>query len=154
MIFILYIILIFAVFIVGIFIGLKYASNETLHMKKQSDKYLNQLKLSVKWIKDYSKVTDYVIKHKYKKVCIYGMSYMGDCLAELLNQNGVNVVCGIDRNAEHKYSPFMPIYNLSDNIPEADVIIVTVVGAYFEIKKELSEKTKIDIVSLENILYE
>ncbi|MBD5509234.1 MAG: hypothetical protein HDR05_14680 [Lachnospiraceae bacterium] len=154
MVFILFFISIIVAFIVGLFYGLKLSSNETIHMKQRSDKYLDQLKLAVRWIKDPSKITDYIIKHKYKKVCIYGMSYFGDCLGEYLYRNGIEVVCGIDRNSEHVYSSLIPIYNVHDSIPEADVVIVTAIISYPEVRKVLNEKMRTDVVSLEDILYE
>ena len=86
------------VFIIGVFLGLRYSSAETLFMKNCSDKYLNQLKLAVWWIKCPSKIMEYLNRHKYNNVCIYGMSYLGDCLGGVLNKYGVKLVCIIYKN--------------------------------------------------------
>ncbi len=148
-------ILVISIYFSGYICGIKSESQKILRMKICSDKYLYQLKLAVKWIKDTSKIITYLSDYKNKKICIYGMSYFGDCLVELLRSNNFEVMFGIDRNAKQLFNKYIPIYDLNCHINEVDVIIVTAVECYPEIKDMLSKKVErnIEIVSLEDILY-
>jgi len=143
------------VFIMGILIGLKYSSQETISMQQLSVKNMDLFKIAVKWIKSSGKITDYVKEHGYKRVGIYGMSYLGDCLVDTLYKGKIEIVYGIDRNAEKIYNPYIPVYHIEDELPDVDLIIVTAIASYPQIKHELEMKMKgiADIVSLEYILY-
>ncbi|MCI9623122.1 MAG: hypothetical protein HFI23_07280 [Lachnospiraceae bacterium] len=140
---------------VGFALGLKYSNQEVVKMHTLSLKHRGLFEIAVKWIKEPQKIENYLIQKEFKKVSIYGMSYLGDCLTNTLRKDGIEVVCGIDRNADKLYNPYIPIYNLEDELPQADVIIVTTLMYYEQIKSELEMKMnrEINIISLEEILY-
>ena len=84
------------------------------------------------------------------------MSHLGDCLTGTLRKAGIEVLYGIDKNADKLYNQYVEIYNMDDNLPMADLIIVTTIVHFGEIKTELEKKfgKEINIVSLEEILTE
>lgn len=143
------------VFIMGILLGLKCSSPETVSMRQLSIKRMDLFKLAVKWIKNPEKITNYIRAQGYKRVGVYGMSYLGDCLVETLQKEGIEVIYGIDRNAEKIYNSYVPIYHIEDELPDIDVLIVTAFVSYQQIKKEMEQKMdkNTEIVCLENILY-
>ena len=95
-----------------------------------------------------------MLQNRYESVCVYGMSHMGNCLVDMLKKNGIEVICGIDREAEKLYNPYVPIYSVEEDLPVADVVIVTAISDFGHIKSRLQAKfeEQVKIVSLEEIL--
>lgn len=144
-----------AAFMIGFILGLKFSNKETMDMYQLSVKHMEYFKLAIKWIKNPDKIADYMDIHGYTRVGVYGMSYLGDCLVEVLRKQGIKVVYGIDRNAEKIYNPYIPIYHLEDELPSVDIIVVTAVISYQQIKRDLENVVKgaEDIISLEHLLH-
>ena len=76
----------------------------------------------------------YFEKNGYFQIAVYGMSDLGIYLLEELEASRVQIVYGIDRQAEKAAEKIatgrlvgIPVYKPEDELPEADVIIVTAV---------------------------
>lgn len=95
----------------------------------------------------------FFIRHNYKVVAIYGMKDLGIHLLEELRNSSINVSYGIDKNADCTYTD-IDVYSDADNLPKADVIVVTAVHYFDEIKEELEKHVDIPIISLADILKE
>lgn len=88
----------------------------------------------------------------YKKIAIYGMGHLGERLLDELNLTDIHVAYGIEK--EKKESGRLKMYSVKEEWPKVDVIVVSVVHLFFEIKYELEQKTDIPVLSLESILEE
>lgn len=135
---------------------MKYSNKEIIKMSNISSKHWKLYEIAIRWIRSQENIERYIVQNEYKRVCIYGMSHLGDCLTDALRKVGIEVVYGIDKNADKLYNQYIPIYKLSDNLPTADLIIVTTIMHFEEIKSELEKKfeKEISIVSLEEVLAE
>lgn len=152
-----YICLIVLIFIaLGFILGMKYSNKEIMKMYNTSLKHWRLYEIAIQWIKKQDSIERYIIQKGYKTIGIYGMSHLGDCLAIILKRRGIEVAYGIDRNADRLYNSYVPIYNITYNLPVVDLIVVTTIICFEEIKAELEEKfgKEINIVSLEEILIE
>lgn len=112
-------------------------------------------KILKKWfeLKQQSKnIKEYFIRNQYYRVAVYGLSDLGIYLLRELNDNGLQVVYGVDRRAE-KLEMDVPVFTLQDNLPGADVIIVTAVYFFRQIDEELRTKVECPVISLEDVLY-
>lgn len=98
-------------------------------------------------------IHDYLQNNGYKVIAIYGMNYVGEILWKDLKCSDINVKYGIDKNAEYIRTG-INVLNPDDELPEVDLVIVTAITYFDEIKNKLSEKMLCPIVSLENILSE
>lgn len=119
-----------------------------------SDKHLALFMLMVQWFKVKQKgknVADFLKEEGYRNIAIYGMSCTGKLLIEELENTCINVLYGIDRNANSIVST-IDVVSIDDNLKIVDAIIVTAITFYDEIYKELSKKVKCPIISLEDIL--
>ncbi|MCI8376708.1 MAG: hypothetical protein HFI29_14950 [Lachnospiraceae bacterium] len=143
-------------FFFGLFTGLKYSHKEMIRIRELAFKHLELLKITVKWLKNDHKITDYMEGNGYETAAIYGMSYLGECLEAALRKSGKDVLYGIDRNADRLFNAQIPIYTINDELPDVDVMIVTTLLYYEQIKSEIERKMsgKPCIVSLEEILYQ
>ena len=88
----------------------------------------------VKWMKKGQRIEQYMKSNRNKKIAIYGMGFMGDCVVDAIKDAGLNVVCGIDRNAEQLYNCHVPILKPDSDLPVVEIIIVTVLDSYEDIK--------------------
>ena len=71
-------------------------------------------------------------------------------LIDELTEGGINVLYGVDRR---KRVSKVPIYNPKDILPQADVMVVTAVSAFYEIRREIESRFAGDIVSIEDVLF-
>lgn len=98
------------------------------------------------------KIETYFLNKGYKKIAIYGMGEIGNRLLEDLNGSDIKVVYGIDKDVSGVISK-IEVFQPDEDFPEADVIVVSAVFDYNEIKKDLSSKCNIHIISLEDVIY-
>lgn len=100
------------------------------------------------------KLADFLSQKGYQNVAIYGMGMLGKHLIEELRESNINMVCGIDKNAEN-ITLEIPILT-PDNVPydKVDLIIVTVWHDYGNIKEELTRYTTKESNLLLNVLKE
>ena len=90
-------------------------------------------------------------QHGFSNVAVYGMGPIGKCLVKELLRDGIQVLYGIDQNAELIYAD-VPVYSTKDPLPQTDAILVAAVYYHEQIKKCLEDKIKCPIVSLSDFL--
>ncbi len=89
----------------------------------------------------------------YTKIAVYGYGICGKHLCRELQGSGVEVAYLVDRNAaalQTGYRTYLP----SDELPEADLMVVTATYEYGGIYSDLADKGTVKIISLESILRE
>lgn len=101
-------------------------------------------------------IEGFFVDKGFKKVAIHGMRDMGYRLyADIKRMKYTNVGYLIDEN-EKRLATFLPnesINPINWYKEGADVIVVTSVHDFEMIKKDLQKKTKIKIVSLEDVIF-
>lgn len=140
----------------GAIVVKKLSDREINHKTTKVDKFKGYYNMLNQWlcIKQEGKSLDVYFKENgYKTVAIYGMGEMGNRLYDELKNTEIEVKYAIDKNAACTYSE-LQVLELEDELPEADVIVVTATFAFEEIEEELSGKVTMPIVSLENVVYE
>lgn len=136
---------------VGKSIGKELENKHTM-----SEKHLSLFLLMNQWVKVKQKgknVADYLEEKGYKKVAVYGMSYVGETLLAELENTDVEVAYGIDRSMSGAAVNLM-VVSPDNDLDEVDAIVVTAITFFEEIKEGLEKKVKCPIISIEDILYE
>lgn len=108
------------------------------------------------WVKvkqEGKNLVSYFEQNGYKRIAVYGMSYAGETLVNELKNTSVQVVYGIDKNAETLYAD-IDVVTLENPLDEVDAVVVTAITFFDEIEEKLSNKMNCPIISLEDILYE
>lgn len=97
-------------------------------------------------------IISYFLKNNIKKIAVYGYGYMGNILLEELEEQNVSIEYIIDRKKinNDKYKVCL----LSKNMPKVDLIVVTPIGIYDEISKEIHKCVNYKTISFEQILLE
>lgn len=110
---------------------------------RQTEKYRIFYELIYEWMNGRiagRNIADWVVKNGYQTIAIYGMGPLGQMLyLDLCECKDLQIKYGLDRRNDVG-SERLNIYNI-DSCPEpVELIIVTAVTAYEEIKAEISEK--------------
>ncbi len=109
----------------------------------------------LQWIKVHQEgrnLEDFFIKNGYKSVAIYGMKELGEALLDELRDSQIEVKYGIDRDAYAIYTD-IDVFKPDDCPDEADVVVVTAVHYYDEIKKMLQGRLDCEIISIEEVVW-
>ena len=123
--------------------------------QKSKEKYINFFYLMDFWMKaleEGKKVSSFFVNNQYHNIAIYGLGFLGKHLKVQLENNNFSITYTIDKNII-EYNNFR--YDLGkdiDNIPKADVIVVTPITEYISIKEKLEKLTDSQIVSLEEVI--
>ena len=88
---------------------------------------------------------------KDKSIAVYGLGELGKRLIEQFALEDRKVEYAIDRQAKLLFADF-DLYTLEENLPDVDVVVVTAVADFEEIKQELSTRVEGTIISLEKII--
>lgn len=132
----------------------KTGAGKVKEIQAVSDKHLALFLTMNHWMKikqDGKNLSSYFNKYGYKKIAIYGMSYMGETLLNELRDSGIKISYGIDRKEIYTYIDVIPI---DGPLSDVDIIVVTAITFFDEIREILCRKVTCPIVSLEDILYE
>lgn len=124
---------------------------------EEVDKFKGYYNMLNQWLvlkQEGKSLEQYFVDNGYKTAAIYGMGEMGNRLYdELKNSDKVEIKYAVDKNTDSIYSE-VEVLELENDLPEVDVIVVTAIFAYDEIKEQLSEKIGYLIVSLDDVVYE
>lgn len=131
---------------------------EKQRSKQEISKNYKMFQLMNQWINVKirgGKIETYLNERNYRKVAIYGMSYIGQTLINDLRESNVQICFGVDKDAEVYWDEFPIIRpeDISDKMAEeADVMIVSAFLYMDEIKRELDARIKCPILSLEEVI--
>lgn len=109
-----------------------------------------------KWINlDRKQIPKLLIKNNYCKVAIYGLGRLGKQLYRELIFSEVNIVYIIDRQygLENEFYNSTVCFNCNDDLPNVDLIIVTIPGEAKEIAALLRKKVNCPIKSIDEIFF-
>ena len=124
--------------------------------KNDADKYYAYYLFMCQWVKlkkSHNQIADFFAHNHMKKIAIYGMESMGNALYEGLADTDIKVAYAIDRNAGDLFVTGCTIYKPEDELPEADVIVVTPFIYFREIKSVLQKKVTCPVISIEDVVY-
>lgn len=130
-------------------------NSEIEKLNRQCNKYRNFIKIFERMLNlklNGKLVSRYISEKRYDKVAIYGLGIVGKALANVLEEEAVNVIYGIDRDKYQARFLKFPLYSLEKSLENVDIIIVTVEDDYTHIRKELESKTKAEIVNVGYLL--
>lgn len=117
------------------------------------------LKLYNQWLnlrQEGKSLAEYFKDNEYHKIAVYGMHYLGESLCNELENTGIEIKYGIDKNADNIVSDidiYLPNEELRD-MEKVDAVVVTAFFFYWEIEEQLSQYLDCPIISLEDIVYE
>lgn len=95
----------------------------------------------------------YFKKYGYQSIAIYGMGKLGMHLLCEMRGSDVEVRFGIDENNGDIICE-KDVYNPNHRMPEADAVVITIIGHYSEIAQKLRKNMDCPMIALEEIMQE
>ncbi len=130
--------------------------NSVDRMLEQWNEKSLQFQVMCQWVKakqEKDNLSTYFKTRNYKRVAIYGMSEIGEMLIDELRDTDIEVVYGIDKNANNAYSN-IKVFSIQEELPQVDVVVVIIINEFDQIYQELSRRLTCDIISLLDIVYD
>lgn len=118
------------------------------------DKFKKQFLLLNTWMKQESngiKIEEELVRRGYAKIAIYGWGFIGQQLYGRLVNAGIEIAYAIDRDAPY-INASLPIYTMADKLPDADVVVVTLVDGEEAVIAELQKKLQAEAISIRSLL--
>lgn len=97
-------------------------------------------------------IINYFEKNNYRNIAIYGKGNIGEAVAKELLDSDIIVKYFIDRKAGKDMDG--SVVSPDSELDEVDVIVVTPILSYGEIKQQLVKKVNCPVISIEDVLYE
>lgn len=146
--------------LLGLIVGFLASSKLSNKIIEKKDariaKFVGYFNLLEQWvtIKEEEKViATYFERNNYYNIALYGLGKIGNHLLKELDGTDIRVMYAIDTRSAILNTD-IPVYSPDDEIPEADVIVVTATFDYDKIKKILEEKAGIRVISMDDVIYE
>lgn len=150
--------------IIGILLGIgipcffitKIQQNCVNKWKKDAEKNRALFLLMNQWmyIKQNGKdLESYFKKNNYKRIAIYGMSYVGMRLVNELKHSDIDIVYGIDRNASNICTD-IKLITVDDAFEDVDAIVITALSDFDDICDVLLTKINCPFISITDIVNE
>lgn len=137
----------------GYYVADKNKNEKVAEKQKRIDKFVGYFNILDAWmsLKEQNiSLSEYFKECGYEKIAIYGWGKMGKHLYEDLKDTGIEVPYAIDKNVSG--SGEVKVYNLSDNLPEVDVVVVSATFDFDAIYEQLADKVYCPIISLEEVV--
>lgn len=131
-------------------------NKELFNAKNLSDKHLMLFLLMNEWVKakQMNKFVDaYLLAQGYRTIAVYGMSYVGQRLCDELCDSKVKIKYCMDQKGSGNYRGYT-IFPLNKECEPVDVIVVTAIFHFEEIRSQIAKIMNVPIVSIEEIIYE
>ena len=122
------------------------------YLQEKADKFEYFMRVFDRWMELREKgidIGDYFRDNSLSDVAIYGFGNFGRHLNWELNKSGIEVKYVIDRQGKSVCNE-LPVYLPGDELPSADIIVVTTLWIYNDIKKMYQNKYR--VVSLDEII--
>ena len=136
----------------------KFSQQKVEFKDKKVDKFKSYYNMLNQWLtirQEGGSLSEYFDKNDFVKIAVYGLGEMGSRLIDELKGTKTEIVYGIDKNIENAFSG-VQVYAL-ENVPmdeKVDVVVVTAVFAFDEIKDQLENVFDCDIISLRDVIFE
>lgn len=130
-------------------------NGNSLYISEQrANKFVKYFNLLITWMQNANalgNVEDFFERHRFKSIAIYGAGKVGMLFYDLIKESKkFEVKYFIDRSS--KKLEEVKVYTINQKFPDVDVIVVSAIFDYENIKMLLGKKTKSSIVSLEDVI--
>lgn len=141
---------------IGIMVSIIFINKKLEQKVKKINKFRDYYNMLNRWImlrQEGKTLEEYFIDSSYKTIAIYGMGEMGNRLYDELKDSKIEVKYAVDENAESIYSD-IKVISKEEEYVDVDVMVVTAIFAFDDIKEKLKNKVKFPIISLDDVVYQ
>ena len=125
---------------------------ESIHSNER--KWLIYYRLMLEWMKkkqNGKSISNVLRRYGFDSVAVYGMGDMAGILIRELSDDNIDVKYGVEKAFKGKRFG-VDVFSLTDPLKEVDAIIITPIFYINEIKKDLSEKTEMPLICIDELV--
>ncbi len=126
--------------------------------REQELKYAELTRLLAQWVclkQDKKELKQYFIQNDFKRIAVYGVSYVGKCLIHELMDTEVEIAYVIDQRGDMAdLEEEIRLVHPDDEMEDVDAVIVTSVYYFEQIEKKMQEKLDCPVISVSDIVFE
>ncbi len=141
--------------IFGAAVVAKYLNRLMVKQYQEKDRFCGYYMLLDDWltIREQGVTLDNFFKnYNYETIAIYGLGRLGSRLYCELRDTDVLVKYGIDQRAS-EISQDIEVKTIDEELEQVDVIVVTPIFDFANIKESLEKRINCPIISLEDVIY-
>lgn len=115
----------------------------------------NYTLIEEQWMKLFRQIEDkayFFEAGRYQNVLVYGDGSAAKNLDHILKQAGIKVRCLLDIYAVEKQEGTL-VHNVEDELSKTDIVIVADSNRYMEIEKEICERSPVEVISMQELIY-
>jgi hypothetical protein len=134
----------------------RYYETQLQALKSENEKLSDNYQLLNHWLEirnEGRSVAEYFEHMGYRHIAVYGMAELANRLSEELENSDIQIVYGIDKDVCCTIARIEDVYSLQEELPRADVIVVTPYYAFETICRNLKQKTDCPIISIEDVIW-
>lgn len=123
-------------------------------LEERADKNAAVIRAFSSWMRNKQEgksITIFLKTNNFHNIAIYGMHHLGKILLKELQEEDITVSYAIDKNADTMKTS-IKVFRPNEELDEVDAIIVTPIFYFDEIERQLSQKVKCPIISLEDVI--
>lgn len=127
---------------------------KTVLLEERANRNSALIKAFSSWMKNKQSgksIVTFLKKNNFRNIAIYGMHHLGEILLNELQEHNITVSYAIDKNADTMKTS-IKMFRPDEELDEVDAIIVTPIFYFDEIERQLSQKVKCPIISLEDVI--
>ena len=133
---------------------LSIMQTEYQNLEKKVNRYRGYWQVFDAWLKrleNGDSPLEYLKAHGYNSIAIYGYGMLGKHLIYQLQKENYDIKYAIDKN-KSQGDATIELYNVKDELPQVDVIVVTALYDYDRIYCYLKKRVTADIVPIDRLL--
>lgn len=141
-------------FCVGVAFSRQAAKKIIYNVQKELKKNIYLFRFTNEWLIFKQKkgdVSEYFKDKQHHSIIIYGMGHLGERLVDELKGSDISIQYAIDKYKKDGYEG-IDIRSMDEDLPEADVVVVTPIYDFWEIKRSLTNRFMCPIISLEDVI--
>lgn len=142
-------------FVMSVVISYRRFINGYIILERVADKETGRCLLMQQWLRSHQNgktVNQYLKAHGYNQISIYGVGEVGLALLEDLKDSDIEIMYCIDKNANHILLTGIDVLGWEEEWKKVDLIIVTTIDSFFEIRSNIRNKCNYPVMSIENII--
>lgn len=120
----------------------------------ERESYMNYCLLDKQWIELENlggNINSFFKERNIKTIAVYGIGSLTNRLIDELQEFNINILYLISSSQINIYKG-ISVYDIDEELPEVDIIVITEIDNYLKVERELCEKNIIEVISIQELV--
>lgn len=120
----------------------------------ERESYMNYCLLDKQWMELENlggNINSFFKERNIKTIAVYGIGSLTNRLIDELQEFNINILYLISSSQINIYKG-ISVYDIDEELPEVDIIVITEIDNYLKVERELCEKNIIEVISIQELV--